>query len=112
LIQSFRFTRKISDLFVYNMIVQHEPAFSKSDLLDIIGPAPTVSQVAQFLRESSTTTWRRLRDGQFRAVPGPGTTRISLESLLAYLNASQDYQLTHKRGKLPGEKRAKTRKAE
>jgi hypothetical protein len=93
------------------MNVQTDPAFTKSDLLDKIGPAPTVGQVAQFLRESSTTTWRRLRDGQVRAVGGPGTTRITLESLLAYLNGSQDYQLTHKRGKKPENKKANPKPA-
>jgi hypothetical protein len=81
--------------------------FSVPDLLPRIGPAPTVGIVAQFLRESSTTTWRRLRDGQLRAVGGPGTTRITLESLLAYLNGSQDYQLTHKRGRKSEDKKGK-----
>jgi hypothetical protein len=54
------------------------------------------------LNESPTTTWRRLKDGQFKALDGPGTTRINLKSLVLFLNSSRDYEVTHKRGKLPG----------
>ena len=93
------------------MNVQSETAFTKSDLLDKLGPAPTVGRVALFLRESATTTWRRLRDRQLRAIPGPGITRITLESLLAYLNGSEEYALTHKRGKQPGGKKTKAQSA-
>jgi hypothetical protein len=70
-------------------------------LVEKLGAAPSVSQVASFLSESPTTTWRRLKEGQFKALDGPGTTRINLKSLVIFLNSERDYEVTHKRGKLP-----------
>ena len=76
--------------------------FTEAILMEKLGPAPTVSRVAQFLQESPTTSWRRLKEGQFKALDGPGTTRINLKSLVTFLNSSRDYAVTYKRGKLPG----------
>lgn len=79
-------------------------------LMDRVGPAPTVARVATFLEEAVSTTWRRLKQHQIQALKGAGTTRINLRSLVAFLNAAEDYQMTYKRGKKPllkqfGEKR-------
>jgi hypothetical protein len=71
-------------------------------LLDRLGPAPPVSRVAHFLGESPTTTWRRLNEHQLQALKGGGTTRINLKSLSAFLNGSEDYKRTYKRGKKTG----------
>ena len=86
---------------------QNQALLTEAFLLDRLGAAPSVSQVAGFLNESPTTTWRRLKDGQFKALDGPGTTRINLKSLVLFLNSSRDYEVTHKRGKLPGKTGAK-----
>jgi hypothetical protein len=71
-------------------------------LMDRLGPAPTVSRVANFLEESASTTWRRLKDHQLLALKGAGTTRVNLRSLVAFLNAGTDYQCTYRRGKKAG----------
>lgn len=71
-----------------------------------LGPAPTVARAAAFLEEAVSTTWRRLKDHQLKALPGTGTTRINLSSLVAFLNGGQDYEPTYKRGKKPGERRS------
>ena len=84
------------------MKVQDQSLFTEQLLLEKLGPAPTVSQVARFLNESNSTTWRRLRDHQLQALPGLGTARINLKSLVALLNGSRDYEVTHKRGKKAG----------
>ena len=81
------------------MNMQNKPFFTETLLMEKLGPAPTVSQVAGFLAESPTTTWRRLKEHQFQALPGVGTTRISLKSLILFLNGACDYKLTHKRGR-------------
>jgi hypothetical protein len=91
------------------MNVQSSTGFTKADLLDKLGPSPTVGRVALFLNESATTTWRRLNNGQLRAIPGPGNTRVTLESLLNYLNGTEEYQRTYKRGNKPGEKKTKAK---
>jgi hypothetical protein len=54
-------------------------------LMDRLGPAPTVSRVANFLEESASTTWRRLKDHQLLALKGAGTTRVNLRSLVHFL---------------------------
>jgi hypothetical protein len=76
-------------------------------LLDRLGPAPPVSRVANFLGESPSTTWRRLKDHQLQSLPGAGTTRINLKSLVAFLNGGTDYERTYKRGKKAGSKKEK-----
>ena len=79
---------------------------SEALLMEKLGPAPRISAVADFLGESVPTTWRRLKGGELDQMPGIGVTRITLKSLVAMLNRSQAYELTHKRGK-----RAKPEKA-
>jgi hypothetical protein len=64
-------------------------------LLNVLGPAPTVAKVSQLLGETPSTTWRKLDSGQLKVLPGTGTTRISIESLLEYLTTSVDYEITH-----------------
>ena len=81
------------------MKVQDQPLITEALLLEKLGPAPTVSRVAGFLEESPTTTWRRLKNHQLQSLKGAGTTRITLKSLVAFLNGGCDYELTHKRGK-------------
>jgi hypothetical protein len=71
-------------------------------LMDKLGPAPPVSRVAAFLEEAVSTTWRRLKEHQLEVLPGAGTTRINLRSLVKFLNGGRDYELTHKRGKKAG----------
>jgi hypothetical protein len=92
------------------MAVQNQPFFTESLLLEKIGPAPTVSQVARFLAEANSTTWRRLASGQLKAVDSEGRARITLKSLAALLNGERDYTATHLRGKQPGEKKPQSRK--
>ena len=70
-------------------------------LMERLGPAPTVSRVASFLEEAVTTTWRRLKEHQIEVLPGAGTTRINLRSLVRFLSGGEQYELTHKRGKKP-----------
>jgi len=72
---------------------------SEALLMEKLGPAPRISAVADFLGESIPTTWRRLKGGELDQMPGIGVTRITLKSLVAMLNRSQAYELTHKRGK-------------
>ena len=87
------------------MELQDKPFFTEALLLEKLGPVPTISRVARFLDEAASTTWRRLNDGQLKEVDGAGTTRITLKSLAALLNGERDHQVTHKRGKRPGEKK-------
>jgi hypothetical protein len=78
----------------------HDPSIiTEQFLMDRLGPAPTVSRVANFLE---STTWRRLKDHQLLALKGAGTTRVNLRSLVAFLNAGTDYERTYKRGKKAG----------
>jgi hypothetical protein len=79
-------------------VSQQPSLLTEHFLLDRLGAAPTVARVADFLGESQATTWRRLKDHQLQAIPGPGTTRINLGSLVAFLNGGTDY----KRGKKAG----------
>lgn len=64
-------------------------------LLDALGPAPTVAKVSQLLDEPPATTWDRIKSGQLEVLPGTGITRVSIDSLLAYLNSSVPYEITH-----------------
>ncbi len=69
--------------------------FTHEYLLNALGPAPTVAKVSQLLGETPSTTWRKLDSGQLKVLPGIGTTRVSIESLLEYLTTSVDYEITH-----------------
>jgi hypothetical protein len=82
--------------------------FDARVLLERLGPAPTITQVAHFLQESPSTTWRRVVDGQFKTLGGEGTTRINLNSLVTFLNQGCDYQINHKRGQKPRAQKTKT----
>jgi len=111
LIQIQYLTSSFSDVFIgYNIIVQDKPFFTEELLLEKLGPAPTVSRVARFLDEATSTTWRRLRTGSLQEVDTVGVTRVTLRSLAALLNGEREHQVTHKRGKLPGEKKPAPRK--
>jgi hypothetical protein len=91
------------------MNIQNHPLYR--EVLEKLGAAPTISRVANYLDESSTTTWRRVRDGHLKTLVGKGNVRISLESLVAFLTADHTYELTHKRGrKNKSEKQARTAK--
>jgi hypothetical protein len=89
------------------MILQDKPFFTEALLLEKLGPAPSIVRVARFLEEASSTTWRRLRDGQLKEVDGAGRTRITLKSLAAMLNGDREHRVTHKR-----QKRADTKAAQ
>jgi hypothetical protein len=56
-------------------------------LLEKLGPAPKISAIAKFFGESVPTTWRRVKNGQLQPLPGDGNIRISLRSLVQFLNA-------------------------
>jgi hypothetical protein len=92
------------------MVLHDKPFFTETLLLEKLGPAPTISRVARFLDEHSSTTWRRLNEGQLKEVDGAGTARITLKSLAAMLNGDRDHEVTHKRGKRPGEKKPQAQK--
>lgn len=81
--------------------------FNSAVLLERLGPAPTISRVAHFLQESPSTTWRRVKDGQLKALSGDGTIRINLNSLAAFLNGGHDYELRYERGRKPRVQKAK-----
>jgi hypothetical protein len=82
------------------------PLLTEQFLLDRLGPAPTVSRVANFLEEAASTTWRRIKDHQIQTLPGAGVTRINLKSLVAFLNGATDYKRTFKRGKKKGSRQS------
>jgi hypothetical protein len=75
--------------------LQDKQGLTREYLLNTLGPAPTVAKVSQMLGETPSTTWRRLRDGQLKVLPGVGTTRVSIDSLLEYLTAAAYYEITH-----------------
>ena len=79
--------------------MQDQPNINLALLMQELGPAPTVAQTAKFLRESTVTTWRRIKNRQIQTLKGDGIIRISLKSLAEFLNGGADYELTHKRGK-------------
>jgi hypothetical protein len=68
-----------------------ETEFSIDKLLPLIGPQPDIGKVADFLGESRETIYRKLRLGELEIIKGYGITRISLPSLVKYLNSSQSY---------------------
>jgi len=92
-----RYTMNMHDLDEKSLITEQF-------LMDRLGPAPTVSRVAAFLEEAVSTTWRRIKERQLLTLKGAGTTRVNLKSLVAFLNQGEDYELTYKRGKIPGER--------
>lgn len=63
-----------------------EALFSKEDLLSVLGPAPTVEATAQFLREEPQLVYHKLYRKELEKLPGLGVIKISLPSLLEYLN--------------------------
>jgi hypothetical protein len=81
---------------------ENQKSLITEHLMDKLGPAPSVSRVAAFLEEAVSTTWRRLKEHELEVLPGAGTTRINLRSLVKFLNGGRDYELTHKRGKKAG----------
>lgn len=79
--------------------MKDQPNINVALLMQELGPAPTVAQTARFLRESTVTTWRRIKNRQIQTLKGDGIIRISLKSIAEFLNGGCDYELTHKRGK-------------
>jgi hypothetical protein len=63
--------------------------FSKEYLLSELGPAPTVEATAEFLRESPQLIYHKLYRKELESLPGLGVTKISLASLLKYLNGGK-----------------------
>jgi hypothetical protein len=63
-----------------------EQFISKADLLSALGPAPSIEATAEFLREDRARVYRKLYNGQLERLPGLGVIKISLASLLRYLN--------------------------
>jgi hypothetical protein len=82
-----------------NFTMKDQPNINVALLMQELGPAPTVAQTARFLRESTVTTWRRIKNRQIQTLKGDGIIRISLKSIAEFLNGGCDYELTHKRGK-------------
>jgi hypothetical protein len=79
--------------------MKDQPNINVALLMQELGPAPTVAQTARFLRESTVTTWRRIKNRQIQTLKGDGIIRISLKSIAEFLNGGCDYELAHKRGK-------------
>jgi hypothetical protein len=63
--------------------------FTKEDLIDELGPAPTIEATAKFLREPVHSVYRKLYREELESLPGLGVTKISLASLLKYLNGGK-----------------------
>jgi hypothetical protein len=68
-----------------------EEAISKRDLLDALGPCPSVEETAQFLRKHPAAIRRLLYSGELESLPGLGVIKISFASLLHYLNAGSPH---------------------
>jgi len=84
---------------------QSAPIVSESFLLNTLGAAPSITEVAKFLHESRVTTWRRVTDGELIKLPGRGPARITLRSLFDFLNQPGTvYQKNPGRGRKPGKK--------
>jgi hypothetical protein len=66
-------------------------------LFERVGPAPTIKEVAAFLREQKATTWRRVKRGELLCVKGDGTMRIGLRSLCQFLN-SEEKEVRYRKG--------------
>jgi hypothetical protein len=64
----------------------HEQNISKADLLSALGPAPSIEATAKFLREDRSRVYRKLYQRQLERLPGLGVIKISITSLLRYLN--------------------------
>jgi hypothetical protein len=76
--------------------------FSKEDLLAALGPAPTVEATAEFLRESRQLIYHKLSRKELESLPGLGVIKISLASLLKYLNGGEEHvtkEAKHKNGR-------------
>jgi hypothetical protein len=63
-----------------------EQYISKADLLSALGPAPTIEATAEFLREDRAKVYKKLYSGQLERLGGLGVIKISIASLLRYLN--------------------------
>jgi hypothetical protein len=58
-------------------------------LLRELGPLPTLRRVALFLGEPHLATWRRIKNGELESVHGTRLIRISLESLVRFLETAK-----------------------
>jgi hypothetical protein len=63
-----------------------EKLFSKAELLKELGPAPTIEVTAKFLREEPQLVYHRLYRKELEKLPGLGVIKISLASILEYVN--------------------------
>jgi hypothetical protein len=66
-----------------------EKLFSNAELLEELGPAPTIEATAEFLRESPQLTYNRLYRKELEKLPGLGVIKISLASILEYVNGRE-----------------------
>jgi hypothetical protein len=68
---------------------QPQTAFIDADLLfEKFGPFPKMHQVAGILQESNAMIWRRIRAGELELLKSNGRPRITLKSLVAFINQS------------------------
>ena len=67
----------------------HKESITKQDLITAIGPAPTLKATAEFLREDPQNIYKKLYRGELKRLPGHGITKISIASLLEYLNGGR-----------------------
>jgi hypothetical protein len=67
-----------------------ESHITETLLFERLGPAPTIREVAAFLREQKATTWRRVKREELACVKGDDTMRISLRSLCKFLNSEEE----------------------
>jgi excisionase family DNA binding protein len=68
---------------------------SIGSLRQVLGPAPTVKDVAKYLNAHYATVYRLLYQGQLEVLKKFGRTRISIASLERLLTVEGDYVKTN-----------------
>lgn len=64
-------------------------AVTRKELIEALGPAPDIKATAKYIRVDEMKVYRWVVDGTLERLPGKGSIRISIPSLLRYLNAAE-----------------------
>jgi hypothetical protein len=89
--------------------MNNSPLISKADLLAALGPAPTIEETATFLRRDPANVYRMVYSGDLETLPGLGLIKISIPSLLRYLNGGSIHVVRAPKNKRLGAKKTKAR---
>jgi hypothetical protein len=68
------------------MILHQYESEPKPSQLSELGPAPSVSQVAQFFNQHESTIYRHLYAGDFEVIKGFGRVRVCPRSIEKFLS--------------------------